>query len=74
MQVVDQWLSYWHGDRAEEHQAYYYRCFYCRRLIAWTGIRKGGCPHEAEQKLSPAKLSRWEKLHIVCTPWWGVIR
>lgn len=66
-------LVYYHG-RGDPHQHDYYRCQGCRRIVTWHAIRRGGCPCELSNKLSPALLSRWEKARLVLFPTWGVVR
>lgn len=65
------YLTRWHGRGADE-QADYYRCRGCLRIVTWHAIRKGGCPCGISNKLSPARLSLWEKARLLMAPWWCV--
>lgn len=61
------WLAYWHG-RGEAWQYEYYRCAYCHGIVTHVGIRAGGC-RCLGNRLSPAILSKKEKLGLIITPW-----
>ncbi len=67
------WLVHWHG-RGEPSQHDYYRCHGCRRVVTWRAIKTGGCRCDLSHKLSPARLSWWDKTRLVLLPWWGVVR
>jgi hypothetical protein len=67
------WLTRWHG-RGEAHQFDYFRCHGCRRIVTHQAIRKGGCPCDLSNKLSPARLRWWEKVRLVVAPWLGCVR
>lgn len=65
------WCLWWHGEGAA-HQPDYYVCHGCGKLVSHNGIRKGGCPCKqglGQQKLSPARMSVWQKWQIVVCPW-----
>jgi len=62
------WLQAWHGQGAP-HQADYYRCHGCRRLVTHVVIRQGGCDCGMSNKLSPAVLRWQDKVRLLCLPW-----
>ena len=66
--AIARWLGAWHGH-GDWHQADYFRCHGCRRLVSWNAIRHGGCGCGISGKLSPARLPWWRKLYIIVAPW-----
>jgi hypothetical protein len=71
--VLVQWMLYWHG-RGEAHQQDYYRCRGCRKLVTWRHIRTGGCACGTSNQVSPALLTRWEKVRLILFPTLGLAR
>jgi len=67
------WLVWWYGEGHAE-QELFYRCEGCRRLISWSAIRQGGCVCGISHKISTTYVTRWERLKLIVTPWWGAVR
>ena len=65
---VQAWLTWWHGYGAW-HQADYFKCHGCGRVISWHRIRRGGCGCQRSNKLSPWLLPWYRKLLLICCPW-----
>ena len=61
------WLAWWHGE-GEPHQYQFYRCHECRKLVTHFHIETGGCRCKA-YKISPARLSRTDKVLALFAPW-----
>lgn len=72
MSVVDRlartWLDRHHGLTREAHQYDFYRCLGCRRVVTWRRIKAGGCGC-GSARISPAILTRLEKVRLLCLPW-----
>jgi hypothetical protein len=62
------WLKYWHGAGGV-NQYQFYRCHGCHRVVTWKQINSGGCSCKATSKVSPAMLTRWEKVKLLLMPW-----
>lgn len=66
--VGGRWLIYWHGQ-GESWQYQFYRCPACRHIVTHHHILLGGCACHESSKISPAKLSWFEKARLLYAPW-----
>ena len=61
------WLCYWDGH-GDWHQADFFQCHGCRRLVSWHAIRKGPCACGLGNRLSPVKMTPWRKAKLLLCP------
>ena len=61
------WRIWWHGF-GQPHQADYYVCSGCGKLVSHSRIKKGGCGCQRSNKLQPVRMTAWVKFKILAFP------